>query len=135
MENKDLPLEERDVANQRAVALRYEPERQQAPKVVAKGRGFVAENILAAAQKNAIPVYQNKSLVNMLMALELDREIPPELYRVVAEVLAYVYRIDKRHQKPEWPRGQRRDLVTEAKKRRRCIWKSVAAAYWNGNFA
>ncbi|WP_313972529.1 EscU/YscU/HrcU family type III secretion system export apparatus switch protein [uncultured Selenomonas sp.] len=104
MENKDLPLEERDVANQRAVALRYEPERQQAPKVVAKGRGFVAENILAAAQKNAIPVYQNKSLVNMLMALELDREIPPELYRVVAEVLAYVYRIDKRHQKPELPR-------------------------------
>ena len=104
MENKDLPLAERDVANQRAVALRYEPEKQQAPKVVAKGRGFVAENILAAAQKNAIPVYQNKSLVNMLMALELDREIPPELYRVVAEVLAYVYRIDKRHQKPELPR-------------------------------
>ena len=40
----------------------------------------------------------------MLMALELDREIPPELYRAVAEVLAYVYRIDKRHQKPELPR-------------------------------
>ena len=49
-------------------------------------------------------MYQNKSLVNMLMALELDREIPPELYRVVAEVLAYVYRIDKRHQKSEPPR-------------------------------
>ena len=104
-ENKDLPLDEHEnVADQRAVALRYAPEKQHAPKVVAKGRGFVAENILAAAQKNAIPVYQNKSLVNMLMALELDREIPPELYRVVAEVLAYVYRIDKRHQKPELPR-------------------------------
>ena len=94
-ENKDLSLDEHeDVADQRAVALRYAPEKQHAPKVVAKGRGFVAENILAAAQKNAIPVYQNKSLVNMLM----------ELYRAVAEVLAYVYRIDKRHQKPELSR-------------------------------
>lgn len=104
-EDRELSAGEREnIAEQRAVALRYDPGKQQAPKVVAKGRGFVAENILAAAQKNAIPVYQNKSLVNMLMALELDREIPPELYRVVAEVLAYVYRIDKRHQKSEPPR-------------------------------
>ena len=87
-ENQDLPEESENIADKRAVALRYEPEKQRAPKVVAKGRGFVAENILAAAQRNTIPVYQNKSLVNMLMALELDREIPPELYRAVAEVLA-----------------------------------------------
>ena len=92
-ENQDLPEESENIADKRAVALRYEPEKQRAPKVVAKGRGFVAENILAAAQRNTIPVYQNKSLVNMLMALELDREIPPELYRAVAEVLAYVYRL------------------------------------------
>ena len=103
-ENQDLLEESENIADKRAVALRYEPEKQRAPKVVAKGRGFVAENILAAAQRNTIPVYQNKSLVNMLMALELDREIPPELYRAVAEVLAYVYRIDKRHQKPEMPK-------------------------------
>lgn len=103
-ENQDLPEESENIADKRAVALRYEPEKQRAPKVVAKGRGFVAENILAAAQRNTIPVYQNKSLVNMLMALELDREIPPELYRAVAEVLAYVYRIDKRHQKTEMPK-------------------------------
>lgn len=103
-ENQDLPEESENIADKRAVALRYEPEKQRAPKIVAKGRGFVAENILAAAQRNTIPVYQNKSLVNMLMALELDREIPPELYRAVAEVLAYVYRIDKRHQKPEMPK-------------------------------
>ena len=104
-ENQELsPEESENIADKRAVALRYEPEKQRAPKVVAKGRGFVAENILAAAQRNTIPVYQNKSLVNMLMALELDREIPPELYRAVAEVLAYVYRIDKRHQKMEMPK-------------------------------
>lgn len=81
---------------QQAVALKYDMEQDRAPKVVAKGRGHVAENILAAAQKNTIPVYQNKSLVNMLMALDIDREIPPELYRTIAEVLAYVYRIDKK---------------------------------------
>lgn len=80
----------------KAVAIKYDVEHDKAPKVVAKGRGHVAENILAAAQKNTIPVYQNKSLVNMLMALELDREIPPELYRTIAQVLAHVYRIDKK---------------------------------------
>jgi len=84
-----------------AVALKYDMERDTAPKVVAKGRGHVAENILAAAQKNAVPVYQNKTLVNMLMALEIDREIPPELYRTIAEVMAYVYRIDKKAKKSQ----------------------------------
>lgn len=83
-------------APQQAVALKYDMDKDRAPKVVAKGRGYVAENILAAAQKNTIPVYQNKSLVNMLMALDIDREIPPELYRTIAEVMAYVYRIDKK---------------------------------------
>ncbi|MCR5757620.1 MAG: EscU/YscU/HrcU family type III secretion system export apparatus switch protein [Selenomonas sp.] len=86
-------------APQQAVALKYDMERDMAPKVVAKGRGHVAENILAAAQKSAVPVYQNKTLVNMLMALEIDREIPPELYRTIAEVMAYVYRIDKKAKK------------------------------------
>lgn len=84
------------IAEQKAVALRYDMEKDRAPRVVAKGRGHVAENILAAAQKNTIPVYQNKTLVNMLMALEIDREIPPELYKAIAEVMAYVYRMDKK---------------------------------------
>ena len=98
MKDRMPPHEEPETdpsVKKKAVALKYDPETQVAPKVVAKGQGYVAENILAAAQKHAVPVYQNKSLVNMLMAIELDREIPPELYHVVAEVLAYVYRIDK----------------------------------------
>ena len=81
----------------KAVALKYEAERDLAPKVIAKGRGHVAEHILETAQKNAVPVYQDKTLVNMLMALELDREIPPELYKAIAEVMAYVYKMDKSH--------------------------------------
>lgn len=93
------------VPDQQAVALQYDAEKDRAPRVVAKGRGHVAENILAVAQKNSVPVYQNKTLVNMLMALELDREIPPELYRAIAEVMAYVYRLDKKakNNKPQIP--------------------------------
>ena len=80
---------------QKAVAVRYDVEKDRAPRVTAKGRSLVADRILAEAKKNGIPVYQNKSLVNMRMALEIDREIPPELYRTIAEVLAHVYRIDR----------------------------------------
>lgn len=93
------PVEEPETdpnAEAKAVALRYDQERDRAPRVIAKGRGYVAESIMATAQQNTIPVYQNKTLVNMLMALDIDREIPPELYRAIAEVMAYVYRIDKR---------------------------------------
>ena len=87
-----------NIAPQRkAVALKYEAERDLAPRVIAKGRGHVAEHILETAQKNSVPVYQDKTLVNMLMALELDREIPPELYKAIAEVMAYVYKMDKSH--------------------------------------
>ena len=86
----------KEIENQQAVALKYNMENDRAPRVIAKGRGYVAENILAAAQKNTIPVYQNKTLVNMLMALDIDREIPPELYRTIAEVMAHVYRLDKK---------------------------------------
>ena len=89
-------MSEEEIAEQKAVALKYDMEMDRAPRVIAKGRGHVAQNILAAAQKNTIPVYQNKTLVNMLMALEIDREIPPELYKAIAEVMAYVYRMDSK---------------------------------------
>lgn len=81
---------------QQAIALSYQQVNSAAPKVVAKGSGFVAENILAVAKQHSVPVYQNKTLVSMLMAVELDREIPPELYQAVAEILAYIYRIDQK---------------------------------------
>ena len=92
--------------NKKAIALRYNQNREKAPRVVAKGAGFIAEQILHAAKENAIPVYQNKTLTGMLMAVELDREIPADLYQAVAEVLAYVYRIDQtmgKRKKPGFP--------------------------------
>ena len=85
-----------DKPKQQAVALSYQQKNNTAPKVIAKGSGYIAEKIIATATHNSIPVYQNKTLVSMLMAIELDREIPPELYQAVAEVLAYVYRIDQK---------------------------------------
>lgn len=94
--NKDTSPFENMSEEQRAVAIKYDVKKDRAPRVTAKGRSLVADRILAEARKNGIPVYQNKSLVNMLMALEIDREIPPELYRAIAEVLAHVYRIDRR---------------------------------------
>lgn len=98
MERYKKPMEEPETdpqAEKKAVALQYDQARDRAPRVTAKGRGYVAENILAAAQRSTVPVYQNKTLVNMLMALELDREIPPELYHSIAEVMAYIYRMDR----------------------------------------
>ncbi|BBB93209.1 MAG TPA: EscU/YscU/HrcU family type III secretion system export apparatus switch protein [Methylomusa anaerophila] len=87
----------------KAIAIRYKEDQERAPRVIAKGAGFIAEQILDAAKQNAIPVYQNKTLTGMLMAVELDREIPPELYQAVAEVLAYIYYVDQKvGKRPNW---------------------------------
>ncbi len=83
-----------NIKDKQAVALKYDADKDTAPRVVAKGKGHTAEHILEAAQKSSVPVYQNKTLVNMLMALDIDREIPPELYKAIAEVMAYVYKMD-----------------------------------------
>lgn len=90
-------MEEKSKKNERvqAVALRYEAETEGAPKVVAKGIGITADNIITLAQQQAIPIYKNKPLTQMLMVLELEQEIPPELYQAVAEVLSYVYKTEQ----------------------------------------
>jgi flagellar biosynthesis protein len=80
----------------RAVALKYEPEQGSAPTVIAKGQGVIADEILRRAQENGIPVQEDPSLVEVLSKLDLNQEIPPELYKLVAEVLSFVYRSDRR---------------------------------------
>ena len=96
-DNQNQTNEPENIADKQAVALKYDMQKDSAPRVVAKGKGHTAEHILEAAQKSSVPVYQNKTLVNMLMALDIDREIPPELYKAIAEVMAYVYKMDKAH--------------------------------------
>jgi flagellar biosynthesis protein len=79
----------------KAAALCYDHGRDQAPKVVAKGRGKIAEKIIALARENDVPLVEDHSLVQVLEALDVDMEIPIELYTAVAEVLVFVYRLNK----------------------------------------
>lgn len=78
-----------------AVALKYEPEKDDAPCLIAKGRGEIAERIIEKAREIGIPIQEDPMLVAALYKMDLYQTIPPELYEVVAEVLAYIYRIRK----------------------------------------
>jgi flagellar biosynthesis protein len=75
-----------------AVALRYQPESEYAPRVVASGRGTIAEQILAIAFARGIKVREDADLAELLSAVDIDSEIPIEAFVAVAEILAYVYR-------------------------------------------
>jgi flagellar biosynthesis protein len=76
-----------------AIALGYDQAQDAAPRVLAAGQGVIAEQILAAARQNGIPIREDPVLASALAGVDIGSEIPPELYRVVAEVLAYVYRV------------------------------------------
>jgi flagellar biosynthesis protein len=80
--------------DQLAVALHYD--KKGAPRVVAKGRGSIGEKILEIARANDIPIEQNEVLAGALSKVELGDEIPPELYKAVAEVLVFVLRLSGR---------------------------------------
>ncbi len=80
-----------------AVALKYKLHKDPAPKVVAKGKGLIAERIIELAKENEIPIKEDPDLVEILMKLELNQFIPNELYQVVAEVLAFVYRMSEKY--------------------------------------
>jgi len=80
---------------QKAVSLKYDANVNSAPVVKSKGLGKLAERIIQIAKENNIPIKEDPNLVELLMQIELEKEIPPELYKVVAEILAYVYRINK----------------------------------------
>ncbi len=82
-----------------AVALAYR-EGQIAPKVVAKGRGLIAEEIIKRAKEAGIYVHESSELVSLLMQVNLDDRIPPQLYIAVAELLAWLYRLDQKEAKP-----------------------------------
>ncbi len=75
------------------VALEYNPESDEAPRVIATGRGEIAHRILEIAQANQIPIREDPILAQALSLVDLEEEIPPELYAVVAEVLGWVYRL------------------------------------------
>jgi flagellar biosynthesis protein len=82
----------------RAAALRYEG--RDAPRVVASGRGVIADRILEAAREAGVPVREDAALAEALSKLELGREIPEALYQAVAETLAWAYRLDVSARRP-----------------------------------
>lgn len=79
---------------QMAVALAYR-NGDAAPKVVASGRGMIAQAIIQRAKENGVYVHESEELVGMLMQVELDQHIPPQLYLAVAELLAWLYRLER----------------------------------------
>ncbi|WP_018150981.1 EscU/YscU/HrcU family type III secretion system export apparatus switch protein [Leeia oryzae] len=80
--------------NPLAVAISYAAGESAAPQVVAKGKGLIAEAIIAQAKAAGVYVHESKDLVALLMQVDLDQQIPPELYRAVAEVLAFIYMLE-----------------------------------------
>lgn len=78
-----------------AVALGYDPNEDGAPKVIASGKGALAEKIIEQAKENKIPVHEDSKLADTLSRLEIGEMIPPELYEVVAEILVFVDAMDK----------------------------------------
>lgn len=77
----------------KAAALKYEPGVDAAPSLTAKGKGLVADRIIELARTHGVPVTEDRDMVEILSTLPLYEEIPPQLYRAVAEVLAFIYKI------------------------------------------
>jgi len=84
------------MSDRKAVALKYEADKDTAPKVVAKGRGFIAQKIIELARQHGVPLKEDEALVEVLSKLDLYEEIPVELYKAVAEILVFVYQIKGR---------------------------------------
>ncbi len=87
-------------SRKKAVALRYDKAESAAPKVVAKGAGDIADKILALAREHGIPIHEDADLVEILARLNLNQEIPPATYIVVAEILAFIYRSNESYTRP-----------------------------------
>lgn len=81
-----------------AVALHYDDARGQTPKVVARGHGSMAEQIIAAARAAGVDIVEDADLLEVLGRIPVDQEIPPELFQAVAEILAFLYRMNGRYE-------------------------------------
>ena len=87
-------MEEKKQKIKQAIALEYNPA-EDAPKVIASGRGLLAERIIEKAQESNVPIHRDDKLADTLSRLEIGEMIPPELYEVVAEILVFVDAMDK----------------------------------------
>jgi len=81
--------------NLRAAVIKYDLKNDKAPKIMGFGKGKIAENILKVAEEHKVPFYEDASLVELLAKLDINSEIPPNLFNVVAELLSFVYKLDR----------------------------------------
>jgi flagellar biosynthesis protein len=81
---------------QKAVALSYDEQQSDAPRVLASGSGLIAETIIARATEAGIHIQENPDLVELLAKVPVGEEVPPELYQTIAEVLAFVYSVNEK---------------------------------------
>jgi flagellar biosynthesis protein len=84
-----------------AAVIKYDGKKDAAPRITAKGRGFVAEKIIELARKHDVPIKNDPALVQILSKLEINDHIPEELYRAVAEILAFVYSVNTKWREKE----------------------------------
>ncbi|MDC1122483.1 EscU/YscU/HrcU family type III secretion system export apparatus switch protein [Nitrospinaceae bacterium] len=84
-----------------AVSLQYKKGKNAAPKITAKGQGWVAENIIKMAQEKNIPIREDKDLLHLLSEIDVGQEVPESLYKVVAELLAWVYQLNQNYSSSE----------------------------------
>jgi len=85
---------------QKAVSLKYKAGKDPAPKVTAKGQGLVAERIIALAREHQIPIKEDPDLLQVLSQVEVNQEVPSSIYQMVAELLAFVYKVNNEY-KPD----------------------------------
>lgn len=93
--NSSDPTDTKPYGPTKAAALQYDREKSSAPRLTARGRGLVAEKIIAMAEENNIPLYRDRDLIEILDKTEIDTEIPLEVYAVVAEIFAFIYQANK----------------------------------------
>ncbi|MEA1891942.1 MAG: EscU/YscU/HrcU family type III secretion system export apparatus switch protein [Campylobacterota bacterium] len=77
----------------KAAALRYDKDKESAPRVIAKGKGKSADNIIKIAELHNLPIRKDEDLIELLSKVELDKEVPAELYKAVAEVFSFIYKV------------------------------------------
>ena len=92
-------LSNKDKENLQAIAIKYDKDSKKAPMIIASGKGKVAEKILNLAEENEIPMVQDKKLSKLLSSIKIKTEIPPKLFKLVAEILAFIFYLEKMSKK------------------------------------
>lgn len=84
-----------------AAAIKYDDKRDAAPKLTAKGRGSIAEKIIKLAMEHNIPIREDPALVQILSRLDIDEQIPTEIYKAIAEILAFIYSVNEQYREKQ----------------------------------